>query len=149
LEKKGDNDGALALFSKSQAIRDELCTKEPENLAHRRDLGIACFWVGKMLANLSRWQESAEAFEQAIKATKAVIDAGGSFGSLNGDLDVMTNRLNQVRGQLNKKWLAHLLGKLNWRWWLISLLSHSQYSSLSMIVVVCLQPSSPFASVMM
>jgi hypothetical protein len=56
-----------------------------------------------MLANLSRWQESAEAFEQAIKATQAVIDAGGSFGSLNGDLDVMTNRLNQVREQINKK----------------------------------------------
>ena len=103
LENKGDNDGALALFSKSQAIRDELCTKEPENLAHRRELGIACFWVGKMLANLSRWQESAEAFEQAIKATQAVIDAGGSFGSLKGNLDVMTSWLKHVRDQINKK----------------------------------------------
>jgi tetratricopeptide (TPR) repeat protein len=103
LENKGDNDGALALFSKSQAIRDELCTKEPENLAHRRDLGIACFWVGKMLANLSRWQESAEAFEEAIKATQAVIDAGGSFGSLKGNLDAMTSWLKHVRDELNKK----------------------------------------------
>jgi tetratricopeptide (TPR) repeat protein len=103
LGNKGDNDGALALFSKSQAIRDELCTKEPENLAHRRDLGITCFWVGGALAKLQRWQESSDAFEKAIKATQAVIDAGGSFGSLKGDLDVMTNRLNQVRGQINKK----------------------------------------------
>jgi tetratricopeptide (TPR) repeat protein len=103
LEKKGDNDGALALFSKSQAISDELCTKEPENLAHRRELGIACFWVGKMLANLSRWQESAEAFEQAMKATQAVIDAGGSFGSLKGNLDAMTSWLQHVRDQINKK----------------------------------------------
>ena len=103
LENKGDNDGALKLFAQSQAISDELCTKEPENLAHRRELGISCFWVGSALAKLQRWQESAEAFEQAIKATQAVIDAGGSFGSLNGDLDVMTSRLQHVREQINKK----------------------------------------------
>jgi tetratricopeptide (TPR) repeat protein len=103
LEKKGDNDGALELFSKSQAINEELCAKEPENLAHRRDLGIACFWVGSALAKLQRWQESSEAFEKAIKVTQAVIDAGGSFGSLNGDLDFMTSRLKQVRSQINKK----------------------------------------------
>jgi hypothetical protein len=56
-----------------------------------------------MLANLSRWQESAEAFEQAIKATQAVIDAGGSFGSLKGNLDAMTSWLKHVRDELNKK----------------------------------------------
>jgi tetratricopeptide (TPR) repeat protein len=103
LEKKGDNDGALTLFSKSQAISDELCTKEPENLAHRRDLGIACFWVGSALAKLQRWQESSDAFEKAIKATQAVIDAGGSFGSLKGNLDAMTSWLQHVRDQINKK----------------------------------------------
>ncbi|MFM7975860.1 MAG: hypothetical protein ACKO8U_12365 [Pirellula sp.] len=103
LENKGDNDGALTLFSKSQAISEELCTKEPENLAHRRELGIACFWVGSALAKSHRWQESAGAFEQAIKATQEVIDAGGSFGSLKGDLDVMTSWLRHVRDQINEK----------------------------------------------
>ncbi len=103
LENKGDNDGALKLFSQSQAIRDELCTKEPENLAHRRDLGIACFWVGSALAKSKRWQESAAAFKQAIKATQEVIDAGGSFGSLKGNLDAMTSKLQYVRDQINKK----------------------------------------------
>jgi len=103
LENKGDNDGALALFSKSQAIRDELCTKEPENLAHRRELGIACSWVGSALAKLQRWKESSEAFENAIKATQIVIDAGGSFGSLKGDLDSLTSWLKHVRDQINKK----------------------------------------------
>jgi tetratricopeptide (TPR) repeat protein len=103
LEKKGDNDGALKLFSQSQAISDELCTKEPENLAHRRDLGIAYFWVGSALAKSQRWQESAAAFEQAIRATQAVIDAAGSFGSLKGNLDAMTSWLQHVRDQLNEK----------------------------------------------
>ncbi|MFM8214650.1 MAG: tetratricopeptide repeat protein, partial [Pirellula sp.] len=103
LENKGDNDGALTLFSKSQAISEELCTKEPENLAHRRELGIACFWVGSALAKSQRWQESAGAFERAIKATQEVIDAGGSFGSLKGDLDVMTSWLRHVRDQINEK----------------------------------------------
>ncbi|MFN5271814.1 MAG: hypothetical protein ACK5E3_01330 [Planctomycetota bacterium] len=56
IDSTSDNDGALALFSKSQAIRDELCTKEPENLAHRREFGIACFWVGIAFAKLQRWQ---------------------------------------------------------------------------------------------
>jgi hypothetical protein len=74
IDSTSDNDGALALFSKSQAIRDELCTKEPENLAHRREFGIACFWVGIAFAKLQRWQESSEAIEKAIKATQTVID---------------------------------------------------------------------------
>jgi hypothetical protein len=72
--RRAINDGAFALFSKSQAIRDELCTKEPENLAHRREFGIACFWVGIAFAKLQRWQESSEAIEKAIKATQTVID---------------------------------------------------------------------------
>ena len=103
LDSRGYFDKALQVGQEQQKMLEELCTKEPENLAHRRELGIACFWVGKMLANLSRWQESAEAFEQAIKATQAVIDAGGSFGSLNADLDAMTSWLKHVRDQINKK----------------------------------------------
>ncbi|MCE2799206.1 MAG: hypothetical protein LW724_06585 [Planctomycetaceae bacterium] len=62
------------MFSKLRTILDELCTKEPENLAHTRELGIACFWVGSAFANSQRWQESSEAFEKAIKAAQAVID---------------------------------------------------------------------------
>jgi tetratricopeptide (TPR) repeat protein len=103
LNVRGYFDRALEAGQEQRKILDELCTKEPENLAHRRELGIACFWVGSALAKLQRWQESAEAFEQAIKATQAVIDAGGSFGSLNADLDAMTNSLQHVRDQINKK----------------------------------------------
>jgi hypothetical protein len=103
LNGRGYFDRALEAGQEQRKILEELCTKEPENLAHRRELGISCFWVGSALAKSQRWQESAAAFEQAIKATQAVIDAGGSFGSLGGDLDFMTSRLQHVRDQINKK----------------------------------------------
>ena len=41
--------------------------------------------------------------EHEFFGTQAVIDAGGSFGSLKGNLDAMTSWLQHVREQLNKK----------------------------------------------
>lgn len=51
LEKKGDQEGALALFRKSQEIRKDLCRREPDNLAYKRELGIALANLGRVLQN--------------------------------------------------------------------------------------------------
>ncbi|MFZ4082910.1 MAG: hypothetical protein ACOYKN_16910, partial [Pirellula sp.] len=50
-DQRGYFDRALKAGHEQQAILEELCTKEPENLAHRSDLGIAMENVGRVLEN--------------------------------------------------------------------------------------------------
>ncbi|MFM9117438.1 MAG: hypothetical protein ACKOU6_14885, partial [Planctomycetota bacterium] len=46
-ENRGEQDQALGLFEASREIREKLCAREPDNLAHQRDLGIALNNVGR------------------------------------------------------------------------------------------------------
>ena len=75
-------DGApKALFEQSRQIREELCRREADNLAHRRELGLALDHIARLAAATGDGGRSLAAREACVGALRAVAEAQPSPAS--------------------------------------------------------------------
>ncbi|MCO6453686.1 MAG: tetratricopeptide repeat protein [Pirellulaceae bacterium] len=96
-ENKGEQDKALELFEQSRQIRAELCAREPDNLAHQRDLGIALFYCGHVHRLLGNRPQAVELLQQAAAAFRSLLH-NASFGDTAGNLAIVAGELRRAGG---------------------------------------------------
>ncbi|MEZ6091845.1 MAG: hypothetical protein R3C05_28340 [Pirellulaceae bacterium] len=94
--KKGDYAGALELFQESRQIFNDLRVREPDNLAYRRELGIAMYYVGRCYALCQQFTLAKRYLDQSESIIQGLIDAKAAFGSLAEDMKIVSEQNKSV-----------------------------------------------------
>lgn len=95
-ENQGELDEALALFDQSRKIRDTLCEREPGNLAHQRDLGIALYWCGYVAVRRRTKTPAIQYLSRAEEISHSLLQSA-TFADTQGNLRVVESTIRQAR----------------------------------------------------
>ncbi len=98
-EKKGDQHKALELFEQSRKICDRLCALEPGNLLQTRELAVSNFYIGRQ----SIERDIVNAFvslQRAVHLLQGLIEQKMDWGSLTGDLEIVSSWLESARDRI-------------------------------------------------
>lgn len=96
-EQRGFLDAAIHSGRESQAISEDLCQREPDNLQWRLELAYSCFWYGALLNRIGYVANGRGQLEKARDLIADMIKDEAGFGCLTGDLEVIEQVLNQCK----------------------------------------------------
>jgi tetratricopeptide (TPR) repeat protein len=85
------------VFARDQKIFESLVEKEPANLAHQRELYLACYWAGRAARQAGKRDEAITRLKRAKVLAQALVDRGWSGAGTHEDLQVIEQELRLAR----------------------------------------------------